>query len=283
MKSNLLISAIISFSLLSLPYHSSGEATSVRGGGGGGLRRNPKAQLASKGRVLLTDDEIKYYKYDDDDELNADDNFEEWLAEDEGNQIKKYIPSSVSTKASDTAYIVTSKVQAWESTAESKAYAWKSTANSTAWEFYEVPPSQWTTRQWELCFDLLLGLFAVCSLCLLCCVHCCCIHDVDPEANMLAGSRKHSTRTDDDATVDINMDLGVDYEDCQRTESLVDYVSVMRERGRGLESWEEGSQSQPNDDVDESWSKNINKMRKKGWDALLEARGRHNFVGYYQK
>ena len=251
----------------------------MRGGGGGGgggydgLRRYPKAQLASKGRVLLTDDEIKYYKYDDD-RLNVDDNFDEWLKEDEGNQINKYIPSSVSTKASDTAYIVTSKVQAWESTAD----VWKSTANSTAWEFYNVPPSQWTTRQWELCFDLVLGLFAVCSLSLLCCVHCCCIHDVDPE-----GDRKSRQHTDDDATVDTEMNLGVDYENCQRTESLVDYVSVMRERGRGLESWEEGSQTQLHDDDDEGWGKDAHKMRKKGGDALLEARGRHNFVGYYQK
>jgi hypothetical protein len=260
------VSAITVFWLVSLLFYL-GEAAAVSGG----LRRYPNTKLASTGRVLLTDDEIKYYKYDDD-QLNVDDNFDEWLKEDDENQINKYIPSSVSTKASDTAYIVTSKVQAWESSAESTANAWKSTANSTAWEFYEVPPSQWTTRQWELCFDLVLGLFAVCSLSFLCCVHCCCIHDIDSE-----GEGKFRGHTNDDATVDTDVNLGADYENCQRTESLVDYVSVMKERGQALESWEEGT---PNN---EDWCNDTPKRKKKLVDALLEARGRHNFVGYYQK
>lgn len=257
-----------------------------------GLRRNPEAQLSSKsfGRVLQTDDEIDYYKLDDDFEYDGDDgddDFEKWLEEDEENQTDENFQYIKTSKASDTVYIVTSKVQAWESNAESKVRAWESTANSTIWEFYEIPPSQWTTRQWELVFDIVLGLFAVCSLSLLCCVHCCCIQDFDP--------RSHDT----------DADLGTDYENLQRTQSLLEYESVMRGSGPGLESWEEEPQSQQHNNDERSrtlrlemdhvsnagdWDgdakKNkttsvTKKMRKKGGDPLLEARGKHNFVGYY--
>lgn len=298
MKRNLL-STITSFLLVVFPP--SGKVyASVRGGGGGGLRQNPESQLDSKssGRALLTDSEIDYYKYDDDFEDDVDNGFKNWLKGNEGKQ----------TNISDSVYIVTSKVQAWESTAESNVRAWKSTANSTSWEFYDKPPSQWTSNQWELVFDLLLGLFAVCSLSLLCCVHFCCIQDVDHEADMLPRSQKRSSKKgentgDDDVTVDTNMDLGTDYEDLQRTESLVEYVSVMRERGPGLESWNEEPLSRQRSDNERSsdgvektaktdrildrilstgdWDEDSTKKTRKKEDALLEARGKHNFVGYY--
>ena len=243
-----------------------------------GLRRNPEAQLVSKslGRVLLTDDEFDYYKLDDN-----------YAYDGEENQTDQNFQYTKTSKASDTVYIVTSKVQAWESNAEFKVRAWESTANSTAWEFYEIPPSQWTTRQWELVFDIVLGLFAVCSLSLLCCVHCCCIQDVDP--------RSHDT----------DADLGSDYENLQRTQSLLEYESVLRERGPGLEYWEEESQSRQHNNDGRSrtvrleidrvsnagdWDEDVKnnkttsatrKMRKNGGDPLIEARGKHNFVGYY--
>ncbi|KAL3777931.1 hypothetical protein ACHAW5_000891 [Stephanodiscus triporus] len=272
-------------SFLLVVFPPSGKVyASLRGGGGGGLRQNPEAQLASKssGRALLTDSEIDYYKYDDDFEDNVDDGFKKWLKENEGNQ---------------TLYIVTSKVQAWESIAESNVRAWKSTANSTSREFYNTPPSQLTANQWELVFHLLLGLFAVCSLCLLCCVHFCCIQDVDHEADMLPRLQRHLSKKqtntgDDDVTLDTNMDLWTDYENCQRTESLVEYVSVLRERGPGLESWNEEPLSRQRTDKEKSsdgvektaekdrilstgdWDEDsTKKMRKKG-DALLEARGK---------
>lgn len=116
-------------------------------------------------------------------------------------------------------------------------------------------------------------------------------------------SKKRENTGDDDVTVDTDMDLGTDYEDLQRTESLVEYVSVMRERGPGLESWNEEPLSRQRSDNERSsdgvektakidrildrilstgdWDEDSTKKTRKKEDALLEARGKHNFVGYY--
>ena len=70
-----------------------------------------------------------------------------------------------------------SMVQNWESTTISALHDWETSANSTAWEFYVSPPSEWTQHQWDLVIDLLIGLFSICFLGMMCCVHICSARD----------------------------------------------------------------------------------------------------------
>lgn len=356
-------------------------------------------------RFLVNDDQIEYYKEDDanqvdyyskqDDEVKQaryfyddDVSYNAWVAglqydnvEEASTTDTTSVPSSITvntSKVANTAYIVSSKIQAWESNAITKVHSWESTANTTAWEFYSTPLSQWTSRQWELVFDISLGLFAILSLSILLCLHCCCIQDVDDTSPRRAlplsyfkrrkiRSSKHSNNnnnsrddgTDEGSDEASSVDLGPDYDNLDTTDSLVEYVSVMRKRSathKPVDSWEESTsmeeqeqhqrpplpdirlqnqyQSSPaaslllssaveqqqspasmvssvsnniinNSQLERcvSWDKNVkdvtakpkitmtNKRKMKmrnnnkngdgGVDRLLEAREKHNLVGYY--
>jgi len=379
-----------------------------------GLRRSRDAQRDeqkqqehsySMERFLVNDDQIEYYKEDDanqvdyyskqDDEVKQaryfyddDVSYNAWVAglqydnvEEASTTDTTSVPSSITvntSKVANTAYIVSSKIQAWESNAITKVHSWESTANTTAWEFYSTPLSQWTSRQWELVFDISLGLFAILSLSILLCLHCCCIQDVDDTSPRRAlplsyfkrrkiRSSKHSNNnnnsrddgTDEGSDEASSVDLGPDYDNLDTTDSLVEYVSVMRKRSathKPVDSWEESTsmeeqeqhqrpplpdirlqnqyQSSPaaslllssaveqqqspasmvssvsnniinNSQLERcvSWDKNVkdvtakpkitmtNKRKMKmrnnnkngdgGVDRLLEAREKHNLVGYY--
>ncbi|KAL3822764.1 hypothetical protein ACHAXA_009638 [Cyclostephanos tholiformis] len=113
--------------------------------GGGGLRRNLNGIVAFKKVERL---------------LEGD---EDGAADDE----------AAEDSANGGAVAFASRVQNWESAAISKFNDWQSTANSTAWEFYDSPPSQWTEHQWDLVFDLILGLGSIIILCCICCVNIC--------------------------------------------------------------------------------------------------------------
>ena len=397
--------------MLTISLSSSEEA----GGGSVGLRLSRDAQRDeqkqqeqqhshSMERYLVNDDQIEYYKEDDanqvdyyskqDDEVKQaryfyddDVSYNAWVAglqydnvEEASTTDTTSVPSSITvntSKVANTAYIVSSKIQAWESNAITKVHSWESTANTTAWEFYSTPLSQWTSRQWELAFDISLGLFAILSLSILLCLHCCCIQDVDDTSPRRAlplsyfkrrkiRSSKHSNNnnnnsrddgTDEGSYEASSVDLGPDYDNLDTTDSLVEYVSVMRKRSathKPVDSWEESTsmeeqeqhqrpplpdirlqnqyQSSPaaslllssaveqqqspasmvssvsnynNSQLERcvSWDKNVKdviakpkitvtnkrkmKMRKNnkngdgGGDRLLEARDKHNLVGYY--
>lgn len=55
----------------------------------------------------------------------------------------------------------------------SKVSNYASNAGSTAWEFYDSPPSQWTTSQWDVVFGILFTGLMVCILSCAGCAYCC--------------------------------------------------------------------------------------------------------------
>ena len=123
--------------------------------GGGGLRRkstNTMQASERSERLLANDDDAASIDEDADDSA-----------------------SGGSTTGGLDGYV--SMVQNWESAAISALHDLETSANSTAWEFYMSPPSDWTEHQWDLVIDLLLGLFSICFLGTMCCVHICSARD----------------------------------------------------------------------------------------------------------
>jgi hypothetical protein len=132
--------------------HREGRPAVVRGGGG--LRRKSMSTThasESSERLLANNDDEVYSN-------NAADD-----------------SASGGTTGGLDGYV--SMVQDWETTAISKFHDFETSANSTAWEFYTSPPSEWTQHQWDLVVDLLLGLFSICFLGTMCCIHFCCARD----------------------------------------------------------------------------------------------------------
>jgi len=60
----------------------------------------------------------------------------------------------------------------------------KSTLDATLRPFYETPPSEWTTSQWDLVFAALFGTLMACCIGAAGCAWCC-IHAADPEGDEL--------------------------------------------------------------------------------------------------
>ena len=52
-------------------------------------------------------------------------------------------------------------------------------AGTKAWEFYESPPSDWATDQWDLVFGLAVSVFALCCMGSACCAYHCLFNDDD--------------------------------------------------------------------------------------------------------
>ena len=118
--------------------------------GGGGLRRkstNTMHASERSERLLANDDDAASINEDADDSASG------------------------GTTGGLDGYV--SMVQNWESAAISALHDLETSANSTAWEFYVSSPSEWTQHQWDLVIDLLLGLFSICFLGTMCCVHIC--------------------------------------------------------------------------------------------------------------
>mmetsp|Transcript_4121 Transcript_4121/g.10459 ORF Transcript_4121/g.10459 Transcript_4121/m.10459 type:complete len:223 (-) Transcript_4121:402-1070(-) len=64
---------------------------------------------------------------------------------------------------------------------KSRVQSYASDAGSSAWEFYESPPSEWTTAQWDVVLGILLLSFIVCFTASACCAYCCCLNSRDED------------------------------------------------------------------------------------------------------
>lgn len=91
----------------------------------------------------------------------------------------------------------------------SKVNQYKEATAEKAWEFYESPPSEWSSSQWDFVTALLGGLFVTCCLASMACAHCCIYRD--DEDNKHYGLQRrgnvsdryvdHYKRYDDETTV----------------------------------------------------------------------------------
>ena len=80
--------------------------------------------------------------------------------------------AATATNLTDTMHqisdIVISQVQTSLANAQSKGY-----------EFYSIPPSEWTSAQWDVFMAIMGGLVLACCFCSLCCAYCCIYRSYD--------------------------------------------------------------------------------------------------------
>lgn len=159
-------------------------------------------------------------------------------------------------------------------------------AEDSAWQYYEAPPAEWTAAQWDLVCGLVGGLLVFCCGLSACCAYCCITQAdtmdyVDPMSPMSVGGdkstdgqssrrfwseKKRRLRGRDD-----------DYTAYYKDEKS--YIPPTPKDGM-LAKLDYATVRRKDEEAQEKAQKELEDEKKKE-DKLLQARDKHNFVGYY--
>ena len=163
-------------------------------------------------------------------------------------------------------------------------------AEDRAWQYYDSPPSQWTAAQWDLVCGLVGGLLVLCCGISACCAYWC-ITQADPldypdamspmsigsVGSMDGQSMGQRTRQ---FWADKRRRLGTRNDDYSAYKDGSSYFPPSTPSDPVLAKLDYATVRRKDEEAQERAERRLKDERKKA-DKLLQARQKHNYVGYY--